>query len=79
MGTEIMTERTDVRLRDGEDFIRLGQLLKVCGAVSSGVEAKIMILDGAVTVNGEEETRRGRKLYDGDVVDYEEYHLRVRK
>ena len=74
-----MTERTDVRLRDGEKYIKLGQLLKLCGAVSSGVEAKMVILNGEIRVNGEEETRRGKKLYDGDIVDYGDYHLRVVK
>ena len=51
------------RLRPGDEFIRLGQLLKAAGAAGNGVEAKEMIQDGQVTVNGETETRRGRKLY----------------
>ena len=54
-----------IKLRD--EFIKLGQALKAAGLVGSGVEAKDIILDGLVTVNGEVETRRGRKLYDGDV------------
>ncbi len=67
----------DIRLREGEDHIKLGQLLKLSGAVSSGVEAKILITEGEVKVNGEVETRRGKKIHVGDVVDYAEYHIRV--
>ena len=51
-----------------DEFIKLGQALKLAGAVSSGIEAKVLIADGEVTVNGETETRRGRKLRDGDTV-----------
>ena len=58
------------RLRSGDEFIRLGQLLKASGMAESGVEAKDIIQDGSVTVNGETETRRGRKLYAGDVAPY---------
>ena len=43
-----------------DEFIKLGQALKLAGLVSSGVEAKIMIQNGEVTVNGEVDTRRGR-------------------
>ena len=59
----------DITIRD--EFIRLGQALKLAGLVGSGVEAKIVIADGLVTVNGEVDTRRGRKLREGDVVSYE--------
>jgi ribosome-associated protein len=48
------------------DTIRLGQLLKAAGVVDSGGEAKTLIADGEVTVNGEVETRRGRQLHAGD-------------
>jgi ribosome-associated protein len=48
------------------DVIRLGQLLKVAGLVDSGGEAKALIAEGGVTVNGEVETRRGRQLHAGD-------------
>lgn len=57
-----------VKLRD--EYIKLGQALKAAGLVSSGVDAKMVIQDGLVKVNGEVDDRRGRKLYDGDVVDY---------
>ena len=66
-----------VFIRDGEEFIRLGQALKKCGAVSSGVDAKFIIQDGDVRVNGEAETRRGRKLRDGDLIEYGELVIKV--
>ena len=53
-----------------DDFIKLGQSLKLAGMVSSGVEAKIMIQDGQVCVNGEVEVQRGKKLYDGDIISF---------
>ena len=49
-----------------DEFIKLGQALKLAGIAESGVDAKIMIEEETVKVNGETETRRGRKLYDGD-------------
>ena len=52
--------------RDG--MIRLGQLLKAAGLVDTGGEAKLVLSEGEVTVNGEVETRRGRQLHAGDVV-----------
>ncbi|CAM3543181.1 RNA-binding S4 domain-containing protein [Nocardioides zeicaulis] len=59
-------EPLDVPIRD--DSIRLGQFLKLANLVESGAEAKPVIADGAVQVNGEVETRRGRQLVPGDVV-----------
>jgi ribosome-associated protein len=56
-----------IRIRD--EFIKLGQALKLAGIAESGVDAKDMILNGEAKVNGEVDLRRGRKLYDGDVVD----------
>lgn len=53
-----------------DDFIKLGQALKLAGMVSSGVEAKIVIQNGEVEVNGEVETRRGKKIYPQDVIRY---------
>ena len=50
------------------DMIRLAQLLKAAGVAGSGAEAKELVVAGAVTVNGETETRRGRQLHRGDVV-----------
>ena len=54
-----------IKLRD--DHIKLGQALKAAGLVESGVMAKEVIVDGQVRVNGETDTRRGRKLYAGAV------------
>ena len=51
-----------------EEFIKLGQALKAANLVESGGEAKMVIQDGEVMVNGVVETQRGKKLYDGDVV-----------
>lgn len=57
----------EIRIRD--EFIRLGQALKLAGIAQTGIEAKIMITSGEVRVNAETETRRGRKLHDGDKVE----------
>lgn len=58
----------EIAIRD--DFIKLGQALKLAGLVDTGVDAKIVVQDGEVKVNGEVDTRRGRKLVSGDVVEY---------
>lgn len=65
----------DVEIRG--DMIRLGQLLKLAGLASSGAEAKAILEDAVVTVNGEPETRRGRQLHRGDVVAVEGQRVRV--
>lgn len=57
-------------LRDSEDHIKLGQALKAAGLVESGADAKQAVQDGEVSVKGEIDTRRGRKLYDRDIVEY---------
>lgn len=62
-----------------EDFIKLGQALKAAGLVESGVEAKLVILDGLVMVNGETEFQRGKKLYDGDVVSFRGEEIKIVK
>ena len=54
-----------------DEFIKLGQAMKAAGIVGSGVDAKMLIQDGQVLVNGEVDTRRGRKLYDGDIFEFE--------
>lgn len=61
----------------GDEYIKLGQALKLAGLVSSGVEAKIVIQQGDVTVNGEVDTRRGRKLYPQDVFSYQGQEVTV--
>lgn len=57
-----------IHLKD--EYIKLGQALKAARLVGSGVEAKVEIQDGLVRVNGEVETRRGKKLVPGDLVEY---------
>lgn len=68
-----------IKLRDNDEFIKLGQALKAAGLVESGVEAKEVIQDGEVRVNGETDTRRGRKLYDGDVVQFNGQEIKIEK
>jgi ribosome-associated protein len=65
----------EVQARGG--VIRLGQLLQVAGLAESGGEAKALLATGAVLVNGEPETRRGRQLVPGDVVVAGEDAVRV--
>lgn len=60
-----------------DEYIKLGQALKLAGLVSSGVEAKMLIQDGLVTVNGEVDDRRGRKLYPGDIIVLEGNEVKV--
>ena len=60
-----------------DDYIKLGQALKLANLVSSGVEAKIVIQAGLVKVNGEVDTRRGRKLYPQDVFEFEGQQVTV--
>ena len=59
----------EIKIKD--EFIKLGQLLKLAGLVSSGIEAKIVITEGEVLYNGEVETRRGKKVYPGDEVEFD--------
>jgi ribosome-associated protein len=60
-----------IQIRPGEDTIRLGQLLKLVDAVPTGAQVKDVLFSGVVTVNGEQEERRGRQLHRGDVVAVE--------
>ena len=66
-------------LRQEEEFIKLGQVLKATGLVDSGVVAKEVIQNGEVKVNGEVDTRRGRKLYEGDLVEFENQTVKILK
>lgn len=66
-----------IKLR--EDYIKLGQALKAAGLVGSGVEAKEVILDGLVKVNGNTELQRGKKLYDGDIVTFDGEEIKIEK
>jgi ribosome-associated protein len=65
----------DVAIRD--ESIRLGQFLKLADLVESGAEAKPVVQQGLVRVNGEVETRRGRQLRRGDVVEHGGRAVRV--
>ena len=58
--------------------ITLGQALKAINVVGTGGEAKVLIQAGEVRVNGEVETRRGRKLREGDVIEVGEERLEIR-
>lgn len=64
-----------IRLRD--EYIKLGQALKAAGLVGSGAEAKEVILKGDVSVNGETDTRRGRKLYAGDRITFNGEEVKI--
>ena len=68
-----------VNIREDEEFIKLGQALKKASLVGSGVEAKMVIQDGFVTLNGEVEVQRGKKLYDGDVVSFNGETIKIVK
>lgn len=68
-----------INIRQEDEFIKLGQALKKANVVSSGVEAKIVIQDGLVELNGEVEVQRGKKLYDGDVVSYNGETIKIVK
>lgn len=69
----------EVEIRETDEFIKLGQALKKGGLVDSGVEAKMVILDGLVKVNNQVEMQRGKKLHDGDIVSYNGETIKVIK
>ena len=64
-----------IKIRD--DFIKLGQALKLAGLVDSGVDAKIEIQEGQVKVNGLAELQRGKKIYPGDVIEFDGQQVKV--
>lgn len=66
-----------IKLRD--EYIKLGQALKAASMVGSGVDAKFVIQDGLVKVNNEVEYQRGKKLYDGDIVEYNNEQVKIIK
>ncbi len=66
-----------IKLR--EDYIKLGQALKAAGLVESGLEAKIVINNGEVKVNGNTELQRGKKLVAGDMVEFEGNSIKIEK
>ena len=67
----------EIVLRD--EFIKLGQAIKAAGLVETVVEAKIVIQDGEVKVNGVVETQRGKKLFGGEVVEYNGSSILIKK
>jgi len=71
----LKSEPRDVEIR--EQSIRLGQFLKLADLVDNGADAKPLLMQGMVFVNGEMETRRGRQLARGDVVTIDEKSVRV--
>ena len=68
-----------VKIRENDDYIKLGQALKKAGLEGSGSDAKEDILSGRVKVNGETEERRGRKLYDGDIIEFDGEKVKIEK
>ena len=68
-----------VNIREEDVFIKLGQALKKASLVGSGVDAKMVIQDGQVQVNGQTELQRGKKLHDGDVVTYDGETIQIVK
>ena len=66
-----------IKLRD--EYIKLGQALKAAGLAESGVDAKFAIQDGLVKVNGEVELQRGKKLVDGDVIEFDGETIKITK
>lgn len=66
-----------IKIRD--EFIKLGQALKLAGLVESGVDAKFAIADGLVKVNGQVETQRGKKLHEGDTFTYGRKTITIEK
>lgn len=65
----------EIRIKD--EFIKLGQLLKLAGLCDSGLDAKLVIQDGLVKLNGKTELQRGKKIYSGDIVEFEHQQIRV--
>ena len=63
-----MTKK-EIKIREDEEYITLNVLLKIADVISTGGMAKIFLAENTVLVNGEEENRRGRKLYRGDVIE----------
>lgn len=64
-----------IKIRD--EYIKLGQAMKLAGLVDSGIDAKIEIQEGFVKVNGKVEFQRGKKIYAGDVIEFDGQQVRV--
>ena len=68
-----------VNIREEDEFIKLGQALKKASLVGSGVDAKMVIQDGLVELNGQIELQRGKKLYGGEVITYNGESVKIEK
>ena len=66
-----------LELKIKDDFIKLGQAMKLAGLADSGVEAKLLIQDGQVSVNGNVEYQRGKKLQNGDIFAYDGSEVQI--
>lgn len=64
-----------IKIRD--EFIKLGQAMKLAGLVESGVDAKFKIQEGCVKVNGEVEYQRGKKIHPGDIIEFNGQQVKV--
>ena len=67
----------EIDIRKEDEFIRLGQALKKAGLVDSGVEAKMVIQDGMVSVDGVVEVQRGKKLHGGEIISYNGEQVKI--
>ena len=65
----------EIKIKD--EYIKLGQLLKLAGIVDSGIEAKYEIINGNVRLNGNTEIKRGKKVFPGDFVEYKDNTIKV--
>jgi ribosome-associated protein len=68
-----------IEIKIREEYITLGQAIKAAGFVGSGSEAKEVISNNKVKVNCQTETQRGKKLYDGDIIEYEGKKIKIVK
>ncbi len=68
-----------IKIREQDEFIKLGQAIKAAGMVENGVMAKIVIQDGLVKVNGVVEVQRGKKLYGGELISYNGEEIKIEK
>ena len=68
-----------IKIRENEEYITLGVLLKIGGVIQTGGMAKFFLMENEVLINNEPDNRRGRKLYDGDVVEVLGYRFEITK
>lgn len=68
-----------IQIRENEEYITLGVLLKIGGVIHTGGMAKFFLTENKVLINGEPDNRRGRKLYSGDVVEVLDYRFEITK